>query len=213
MHIPDGILSGPVIGATCLLGAAGVLVGLRRLDFSKIPRAGILASAFFVASLIHVPIGVSSTHLLLCGLMGFFLGWAAFPALAVALLLQAILFGFGGLTSLGANVLAMGVPAVVCYYLFGVRLGPAMAGRTVFWLGFVGGALSVVLATVVAGITLYATGREFLAAAGAILVGHIPVVVIEGFVTGSAVAFVHKVRPELLACPLPTSPPKEHPDA
>ena len=40
--------------------------------------AGLLGAAFFVASLIHVPIGFSSAHLILNGLLGVVLGWAAF---------------------------------------------------------------------------------------------------------------------------------------
>ena len=198
MHIADGVLSGPVIAATGALAAAGVVAGLRRMECERVPRVGVLSAAFFVASLIHVPIGPSSAHLLLAGLMGFLLGWAAFPALAVALLLQAILFGFGGLTSLGANVVNMGVPAVACYYLFARRVRPAMASGRVFGLAFAAGVVSVFLSCVLLGITLFATGREFAAVVWAVLIGHVPVMLVEGFATGSTVAFLHKVRPELL---------------
>lgn len=45
----------------------------------SIPKVGVLSSAFFVATLIHVPVGPSSIHLVLNGLMGVMLGWAAFP--------------------------------------------------------------------------------------------------------------------------------------
>ena len=47
--------------------------------------------AIFVASLVHVPVGPSSMHLVLNGLLGLLLGWAAFPAILVGLLLQAVL--------------------------------------------------------------------------------------------------------------------------
>ncbi|MEZ5584187.1 MAG: energy-coupling factor ABC transporter permease [Candidatus Competibacteraceae bacterium] len=61
-------------------------LGLRALSPERLPQAGLLSAAFFVASLIHVPIGLSSTHLVLNSLLGVVLGWAAFPALLIALL-------------------------------------------------------------------------------------------------------------------------------
>ena len=70
----------------------------------------ILAAAFFVGSLIHVPIGPSSVHLILNGLLGMLLGWAAFPSIFVALMLQAILFQYGGITVLGVNTFKIIVP-------------------------------------------------------------------------------------------------------
>ena len=168
------------------------------MEYERVPRVGVLSATFFVASLIHVPIGPSSVHLLLAGLMGFLLGWAAFPALAAALFLQAILFGFGGLTSLGANVVNMGAPAVACYYVFARHVRPETAPGRAFGLGFGAGAVSVLLSCVLLGGTLFAVGKGFLAVVWAVLAAHVPVMVIEGLATGSAVAFLHKVRPELL---------------
>ncbi len=203
MHIADGILSAPVLAASGGLAIAGVGIGLYKMDYEKIPRVGMLAATFFVASLIHVPIGPTSAHLILNGLMGFLLGWAALPALALALLLQAILFGFGGLTSLGTNTLTMGIPAVVCYYLFARGVKPSTSPRKIFTLGFAAGAVAVLLSAILTGSALYLSGREYTGAVSLILLGHIPVMVIEGFVTGWAAAFLLKVRPEIFASPLP----------
>ena len=68
MHIVDGALSSPVIVAGAALGVACLARGLRHLPMEKIPVAGVLSAAFFVASLIHVPIGPSSVHLVMNGL-------------------------------------------------------------------------------------------------------------------------------------------------
>ena len=54
----------------------------------------------------------SSAHLILNGLLGVVLGWAAFPVIFVALLLQAVLFQFGGFTVLGVNTATMGLGAL-----------------------------------------------------------------------------------------------------
>jgi cobalt/nickel transport system permease protein len=59
--------------------------------------------AFFVASLIHVPFGPTSVHLLIPGLVGAMLGPSAFLSIGLGLLLQSLLFQFGGITALGAK--------------------------------------------------------------------------------------------------------------
>ncbi|MEH6629849.1 MAG: cobalt transporter CbiM [Halopseudomonas aestusnigri] len=117
MHIVDGALSNPVLIGGGVLAAAGVAYSLKKLEPEDLPRVGVLSAVFFVVSLIHVPLGFSSVHLILNGLLGIILGWAAFPALAVALLLQAIFFGFGGLTVLGVNAVNIAFPAVMVFYL------------------------------------------------------------------------------------------------
>ena len=203
MHISEGVLSTPVLGIGAAAAAVGVAIGLWRMDYERVPRVAVLASAFFVASLIHVPIPPSSAHLILNGLTGLILGWAAFPALAVALFLQSVFFGFGGLTALGANTVTMAAPAVVCYHVFmhPVRAGSGgVPGAAV--LGFVAGALSVALAGLLAALALLASGDEFTVAAGAILFAHLPIMVVEGLITAHVVVFLRKVRPELLEAPI-----------
>lgn len=194
MHIPDGVLPGGVLIVSGALAAGAVAVGLKKTDTESIPRVGVLSAVFFVASLMRVPLPTSSVHLLLPGLMGLLLGWRVFPALAVALLLQAVQFGHGGILSLGANVLVMGVPGVVCYYAFG---GGGSGGRR-FARGFAAGAVGIVLSCVMYGLVLLTAGKEFAGVTATVVVAHVPVMVIEGFVTGWALAFISEVHPELL---------------
>ena len=88
MHISEGVLSAPVLVSGGALAAAGTAIGLKKIDYDHLARVGILSATFFVASLVHVPIGPSSVHLIMNGIVGLLLGWAAFPAILVALLLQ-----------------------------------------------------------------------------------------------------------------------------
>ena len=196
MHIVDGALSGEVLIGGTALAAAGIAIGLKSLPVEKIPAAGILSATFFVASLVHVPIGVSSVHLILNGLAGLVLGWAAFPALFVALLLQAVFFGFGGLTVLGVNTLVIALPAVAVYYL--CRHGMASRSHVVAaaW-GGVGGALAIALTTLCVAAALALTGEEFVPAAKLVFFAHLPVMAIEGMLTAAAVYLAHRVKPEL----------------
>jgi cobalt/nickel transport system permease protein len=197
MHISEGVLSGPVLAVGAAVAAAGVAVGLRKLDEQRLPRAAVMASAFFVASLIRVPVGGSSAHLILNGLTGLVLGWVAFPAILVALLLQAVLFGYGGLTTLGVNTVAMAAPAVACYGLLSGTLRRARP-RAVFLAGSAAGVLSIGLGCVLVAAALYASGREFTLAIKLLVLAHLPVVAVEAIVTGSVAGFLRKVRPEVL---------------
>ncbi len=177
MHIVDGALSNPVVIGGAVMAAGGIALGLRKLDVDRIPAAGVLAATFFVASLIKVPIGVSSVHLIMNGLAGLILGWAAFPALFVGLLLQAVFFGFGGVTVLGVNLVLIALPAVVVHYLClpGVqRSTPRVAA---LWGALAGGGalLGTALLVVVA---LLLTGQEFALAARLVVIAHIPVMII-----------------------------------
>jgi cobalt/nickel transport system permease protein len=206
MHLHEAVLSGSPQGVAVLCTgavatAAGTAIGLRKMDYEQVPRVALVSSAFFVVSLIHVPVGVASVHLVLNGLVGLILGWAAFPALLVALLLQAVLFGHGGLLALGVNTLTMALPGVICYYLFhrvasGRRIGLGFAaGFAAGWLGMLVGALLTASA-------LYLAGKPFELLAHSIVGVHLAVATVEGLITGSAVLFLRQVRPELLESPL-----------
>ncbi|MCB2183034.1 MAG: cobalt transporter CbiM [Desulfobulbaceae bacterium] len=199
MHIADGVLSGPVIAVSSTLALAGVGIGLSKVDYDTIPKAGILSATFFVASLMHINIGPSSAHLLLTGLLGLLLGWTAFPALAAALLMQTLFFGYGGLTTLGANTLNAGAAAVICHALFFPFIRKE-GGRpaTPFWIGFWAGGIGILLNGLFFALTLFLSDRDFGETILAVLLAHLPIIVIEAFVTGSAVAFLKKVKPELL---------------
>ncbi|WP_319522854.1 cobalt transporter CbiM [uncultured Desulfosarcina sp.] len=196
MHISEGVLSGPVLATGAAIALAGTAAGLKRMELDRVAQTGMLAAAFFVASLIHVPIGPSSVHLILNGVVGLLLGWAAFPAILTALLLQAMLFQFGGLTVLGVNTVIMAGPAVICYYCCGpfVLKSPPVAVTA----AFVAGAGSVFLAGILVGVSLVFTGENFLEVAGLVVAAHLPIMVIEGIVTVFCVAFLKKVKPEML---------------
>ena len=197
MHISEGVLSGQVLISGAALAVTGTVIGLKKLDYDRIPQVAVLSAAFFVASLVHIPIGPASVHLILNGLLGLFLGWVAFPATLIGLLLQAVLFQFGGITSLGVNTVNMALPAVICYYAFrsGVRSDrPAISMITSFMCGF--GA--VFLGSLIVALSLAFTEEAFLTVAKLVVVAHLPVMVIEGLITALCVKFFKQVKPEML---------------
>jgi len=195
MHISEGVLSLPVLLTGAGLTAIGTAWALKKLDYNQIPKTAILSAVFFVASLIHVPIGPSNMHLVLNGLTGIILGPACILAILVALFLQAVLFQFGGLTALGVNTVIMAGPALVCgliYYSLPVKL------KKNIFVNFCLGALGILGSGLLVAISLAFSGEAFLPAAKLIILAHIPVMVVEGIIASLTVSFLHKVRPEMI---------------
>lgn len=194
MHISEGVLSWPVLAGGAAIAAAAVGVGLRRLPDERIPVAGLLCALFFVAALIHIPVGIASVHLVLNGLCGVLLGWAAFPVIAAALTLQALLFGFGGLTTLGVNILVMGVPALIAAAAFRAPWPRSAALR-----GAVCGALAIVCGVLLMALALWLSGgAAFVSLIGMVMLAHLPVIAIEAAMTAAIVGSLQRARPALL---------------
>lgn len=195
-HIPDGVLSVPVLIGGAVLAAAGLAVGLRRLDEADIPRTAILAAVFFVASLVAIPVGPSSIHLLLSGLMGIVLGVRAIPAVFVGLLLQAVLFGFGGLTSLGVDVVDIAFPGVI----LGMVTRPWLAGASGVRAAAIGGGVAALAvggtaACVAAALAL--SSADYLPSLRIVAVTYVPLALVEAVVSGFVVAHLVAVKPEV----------------
>ena len=202
MHISEGVLSAPVLLGGAAIAAVGLAIGLKKLDNHRIPEVAVMTSAFFVASLMRLPAGPlpTSIHLTLNGLMGLALGWAAFPAIFVGLSLQALLFQFGGFTTLGINTTIMAVPAVLAYYLFRPLLipsDPKKKNPTRAWaVSFMAGLTATAGAALLMAASLIATEESF-REAGWLIVGTSSFAsIIEGLVTAFIATFLLKVRPE-----------------
>ena len=197
MHISEGILSTPVLISGAVITIAGTAAGLKKMSNEQIPQTAILSAVFFVGSLIHVPIGPSSVHLILNGLLGVLLGWAAYPAILVALFLQALLFQYGGFTSLGVNGATMAVPAIVCFLVF--KKGVMSRNRSLMLLSsFLCGALSIFLSAILAATALVFTGEAFWGVAKVLVAAHIPIMIIEGLISVFCIQFLKRVKPEIL---------------
>jgi cobalt/nickel transport system permease protein len=195
-HLPDGVLSAPLLIGGAAVSAALLTLALRRLDDTRVPQAAVLAAAFFVSSLISVPVGPASVHLLLNGLMGLLLGWLAVPALLVALALQLIFFGHGGLTALGVNTFNLAVPALLAAWL----LRPWLRRRSppLFWIGAAAGALGVLGTAGLVALSLALSDPAYGAAARVLPLVYLPLAVLEAAVSGTVIAFLGRVDPQSL---------------
>lgn len=223
MHISEGIMTLPVLSTGWAVTAGLLALSLRRINSagqstnnaqgrvldSMLPKMAVFASAFFLASLVRVPIGATSAHFALLGLMGLTLGWGSFPAIFMALVLQALLFQFGGLASLGVNACIMGIPALLTYALFSRAVTHSSSahatGNTFTRLGragiaaFLAGALPIVLGTALIFAALMASHAALASTAGLLAAASLPLAFMEGLVTLFAVGFLRKVAPDMLA--------------
>ena len=207
MHISDGVLPTAVSVGTYAVSAALTAWSIRRTRSENLPKIAVVSAAFFVASLIHIPFGVTSVHLLIPGLAGALLGSSAFIAILLGLLLQSLLFQFGGLTALGANALMMGLPALFCGWVF-QRFRGNLSTRNALIGGLVG-AMGTGMAAVLLALLLISGGEDFFGVAKMALLAHLPVFVIEGLVSFFTIGFLARVKPEMLEQSLAAQPAPE----
>ena len=194
MHLADGVLSTPVIATTYAGAIASMVFAAKGIEDEDIPKISLMAGTFFAISLISIPVPPTSVHPLVCGLIGIILGAKSSLAFFIALLLQALLFKHGGITSLGANTLMLTIPAYISYLIYKklpIKNKIVKAGI----IGF----LSVVMTVIILIILLALTDERFaqgdFSVAKIIAVSHIPIMLIEGVLTAFAIGFIEKNKP------------------
>ncbi|HJU47954.1 MAG TPA: energy-coupling factor ABC transporter permease [Gaiellaceae bacterium] len=208
LHIPDGFLSNPVAAVCWLPTLLAVAIGLRRassaIDERRVPLLGVTAAFVFAAQMLNFPVaGGTSGHFLGAALAAILLGpWVACVALSVVIAIQAFVFADGGITSLGANVLNMGVVgALLVGYLMlwtrdvlprsrAVLLGVIAVGS---WTAVMAGALATSIELGVSGTVPFSTVLP------AMLGVHALIGIGEAVITVAAVGAVLSLRPDLIA--------------
>jgi len=162
MHIPDGYL-GPYtyIAMWIIMIPIWYYAGRKlssELRSKQVPLLALAAAFSFVIMMFNVPIpGGSTGHAVGGAIIGIILGpWAGVIAISVALVLQALMFGDGGITTMAANCFNMAViMPFVAYYIYKLISGGTeiSSSRRVIASG-IAGYVSLTLAAA-------ATGFEF----------------------------------------------------
>lgn len=197
VHISDGVLSPEVWIAGYVITVVILAFTLRKMKTDDIPKLSVITAAIFVASLIHFPVGPTSTHFVLNGLAGVALGIFSYPCIFIALVLQSFLFQHGGITTIGINTINTGIPALIAYGIF--RFGTRNdISKTAGIFGGIAGGAAVAISVLLISLELVTTGEVFENIAIIIASAHLPVIVIEAIATGTIAAFFVKVKPEIL---------------
>jgi cobalt/nickel transport system permease protein len=159
MHIPDGYLSPQTYIPLYGVFAAAVTVAVKKVkkevSARDIPYLGMAAAFSFIIMMFNLPIpGGTTGHAVGSAVIAILFGpWAAVVAVSVALIIQSLIFGDGGITAIGANCFNMAVfMPFTAYYIFRLfNFNPAKKSRVLFG-AFISGYLSLVMAAILTGI-------------------------------------------------------------
>jgi cobalt/nickel transport system permease protein len=226
MHIPDGLMD-PTVSAIgwieflVVLGAVLLLAG-NRIKEKNLPRVAVLSAGIFVAQMLNFPIGGGTTgHLVGGALFAIIAGpMVAVIGMTVVLLIQALMFGDGGITALGLNALNMAVIAPLTgwgvYTLLktmtekGGRRSSAASGFVVgaaAWASvFVAAAACAAELAVSYAVSSGAYGIAATVSVPAMLGLHAVIGVGEGIITAGVLAYLWSVLPDAIT---PASPTKK----
>ncbi len=212
MHISEGIL--PFNWAVLWFGislpfvAAGIYLLKKKVssDLSMKPLVGLMAAVVFIISAMPIPVPTAGTcsHPCGTGISGILLGpFISTVVASIALLIQALFLAHGGLSTLGANILSMGVVGSFAGFL-GFRL-MRLSGLPLYLSGFIAGLLADWATYLTTSLELASGIRgdaPFLPLFGKIAIAFIPTQlplgVFEGAITGGMVVLLYKKRPDLL---------------
>ncbi|WP_375724583.1 cobalt transporter CbiM [Arcobacter sp. KX21116] len=195
MHIADGVLT---LESTVVVSAISLVclyISIKSIKDEKITLAAAMSAMFFIATFIHVPLGVTQIHLVLIGVIGILIGWMSFISIFIALVLQALLLGYGGVVSLGVNLFVMGMPAIIVYYLYNMEITNNLNEKVKFFLvGFLG----TFFATLFLAIILLFSKPEYEYASYTIFIVDSGAMLIEGIISMFLLQFIKKTYPKIL---------------
>lgn len=195
MHIADGVLTLEITAVITAVSAFAFYKAIKTIKEDEIPLTAVASAMFFIASFIHVPFGVTQIHLILLGVIGIFLGFSSFIAILIALILQALLLGYGGVVSIGVNLFIMAAPALIVYYINKNELFLKINEKIRFFLiGFLGAFFATLFLVAI----LYFSKAEYEWAAYSIFGVNIFTMIIEGMVSMFLLMFIKKTYPKIL---------------
>lgn len=209
MHVPDGFLDAPTCVATTGVALVGVAHAVRLMPGElpgdrRVPLAGLVATLVFAVQMVNLPVGDgTSGHLMGGALAAALVGPAtAVVCIAGVLVVQAVLFADGGLSTLGTNVVLMALVGVGVGWVVQRGVGRVLAGRRGVVTGATVGALLSVPASAAVFTLMYAMGGTepvgVLDLAGAMLGWHALIGLVEAGITAAVVASVVAARPDLV---------------
>jgi len=199
-------LGGYAVSATAV-GVAARRAG-RDMNDLKVPLMGVMGAFVFAAQMINFPIPFgTSGHLTGTILLAVLLGaQPALLAMTCILIVQCLLFGDGGLLALGVNTLNMAVLPVLIGYPVYTLLRRVLGHTRNGWLAGAAAAswLTVTLSAIAAAVEVALSGRWPLIHSIAIMGGsHAVIGVGEAAITVAVLAFVARVRRDLVPVPPP----------
>ncbi|WP_292468105.1 cobalt transporter CbiM [Methanolobus sp.] len=204
MHIPDSFIPMGQAIIYWVIALPFIFLSLKwarkELDDMKVPILAALAAGIFAIQALNIPIGMgTSGHMVGAALVAIIFGspMAGVLVLTLVLLVQGFVFGDGGITTMGANIVNMGViSGFVGYYTFAALKNKAGIKAA----AFVGAWLGLFVSAIACAIEMYVAGT-FPLEAGLVAMGlyHLIIGFVgEGLITAIVITAIEKARPDLL---------------
>jgi cobalt/nickel transport system permease protein len=159
MHIPDGYLGPqtyvPLLGTSIAFWSVALKKWEKELSTKHIPYLAMASAFSFLIMMFNIPIpGGTTGHAVGGGIIAILLGpWAAVIAVSVVLIIQAVVFGDGGITAIGANCFNMAVVMpFVSYWIFKLVSGNLKSRSRLYTAAFLSGYLGLTVSAVLTGI-------------------------------------------------------------
>lgn len=207
MHVPDGLLDPLTILVMWALAGCGLFFALSQVRSTVgdrlAPLMGVLAAGIFAGQMVNFPlIGLQvSGHLMGGVLAAVVLGpWGAAIALSAVLVVQCLMFGDGGVLSLGANIFNMGLVGGTLGYVIYAAIRRAIPGPRGIVVGAVLASWLIIPVSALAfSIEMSAGGKvPFKTLVTWMLFYHVLIGLGEAIITGMVVSWIVRVRPDLI---------------
>ena len=157
MHIPDGYLSPqtyvPLYGVSMAFWGVALKKIKMEVSAKHVPYLAMAAAFSFLIQMFNIPIpGGTTGHAVGAGIIALLLGpWTAVIAVSVVLIIQAFVFGDGGITAIGANCFNMAiVMPFVAFWTFNIIKGPSQSGARFTTAAFLSGYIGLTAAALCA---------------------------------------------------------------
>ncbi len=211
LHIPDGFIPLWQCAIYYVIAIIFLFFAFRwsrnNLNEKNIPLMAVLAAGIFAIMSMNIPVPFgSSGHMVGAAMVAiiFMSPWAGVICIALVLMVQALFFGDGGITTYGANVINMGViGSFVGFYMWQALKHPRLGGLLnlgKYWSVGVAAWIAIFLAACMAAVEMALAGT-FPIQLGLLYMGgyHAMIGIFEAIITVIVVFTLQRVRPDLLA--------------
>ena len=210
MHMANELLSVPVAAGTWTLAAAGLAIICRRakkiITSDSFALMGIMGAFVFAAQMVNFRIPFmpgTSGHMVGAVLLAILLGpYAAAIVMTSVVIIQCLIFQDGGILALGCNIINMAiVPSFVGYAIYSSLVRTKTTSLRVYLAAIVASTVSLVLSACLVPVQAASSGvltvpvTTFLVT---MIIVHIPIGLIEGFITAAVLLYIRRVRPQII---------------
>jgi len=215
MHIPDAFIPLPQAALYWVIACIFIILALRwsrnEMHEENVPLIAVLAAGIFAIQAFNLPVGMgTSGHLVGGALAAIVLGspYAAIFVLTIVLIIQGVIFGDGGITTMGANIIILGViGGFIGYYGY---LGLKKITNQVYISAAISAWAACFISALVCALMMAIAGT-FPLIPGMLAMGtyHAVIGIIEGSITAGALYLIMQARPDMISDSIAISGNKE----